>query len=730
MAYILKIFNFLAIINFDDIGSSIRQALRTFCGRISAIIYDFIVIEYDLFVTISRAEILDNAFVEEIYEKVGMLLGLFMVFKLTFSLIQHLIDPSKFSDKKTGFASLIKRFVISIVLLGTVPSIFKMAFQVQNYVVGSNNSNNNVIYKLIIGDSISTDIKDFGNKLSSDLFFSFYKETYTNSFNEGGVTNSEGETIEDNYENLKKRIEKGEIGFDETVDYLSLRSNNVYAIEYNEIFSIAVGVIVILLLANYIVQVSIRVIQLAYLQVIAPIPILSYISDPEGSFKKWINQCVSTYLDLFIRVAILYFIVYLSRTVMNSFDNPASILRASIGLTEDDPMFIWVQIFIILGLLLFGKKVPELLKDLFPGLGTSAGKFDFGLKSPKKLWNDYVAGAPIIGKPIGWLGKKVPGMVGGALTGAAVGLVGGHGIKGRAKGLFGGLTKGAVSGAQGKKMGEIASARASQNVKNRQIDNDGSTLGGRIDAKFRDTFGMKSRVEKIDDNIKQFEKQEIKSRKDKIETIQNGRMADIDERIKGIRNSDLFIERDKNNKIISANKALFSEAENQLLKPGIKSNSQDQAASDRLRDLKAKIKWAEDNLSNGLSSTDDVKYFENLYNDALKTESSAWINRHLTDNETVINNMTIISNETGNDVSLMNAQAAKTADNVANRKNTNIARDVQNLEAEVQKLNREKEDLQADIDAINREIYDKEQEKEDMEKSKKKPQADIDATKK
>ena len=408
MFNILSSVNILSIFGFfTGIGHAINQALRSLFGFLAALIYDFIVIEYDLFVTISRAEILDNAFVEQIYEKVGMILGIFMLFKLTFSLIQHLIEPSKFTDQSTGFVSLIKRFVISIVLLGTVPSIFRMAFDVQNFIVGSNDSNNNVIYKLIIGDSISTNVKDFGSKLASDLFFIFYKEADGYKLeSEAGVQYDENAVphVQD-FDYLVKEIEGGK-SFRMATQYLTFTRDNVYIIDYNGLFSIAVGIIVAYMLILYIVQVSIRVVQLAYLQVIAPIPILSYISDPKGSFNKWIKQCVSTYLDLFIRVAVLYFIVYLCNTIMVSFDNPSSALSMSIG-NASPGLRDWIEIFIVVGLLLFGKKVPELIKDLFPNLGTSAGKFDLGLKSPKKAWSEYAAGLPVLGKPIGWLGNKI-----------------------------------------------------------------------------------------------------------------------------------------------------------------------------------------------------------------------------------------------------------------------------------------------------------------------------------
>lgn len=458
---------------FSDISVSIGQAIRTLFGNLSAIIYDFIVVVYDLFVTLSRAEILDSAFIQKIYEKVGLVLGLFMMFKLIFSLLQHLLDPNKFNDKKNGFASIIQRSVIAIVLLGTVPSIFRLAFDIQNFIVGDNNGNNNVIYKLIIGDSISTNVSDFGTKMASDLFFSFYKEE-DGYVLDGGVSYDEsGIPVFIDYDTLVDNIEGGD-SFFTAVDYLAVRQNSTYVIDYNWLFSVAVGIFVVYILIMYIIQVGVRVVQLAYLQLIAPIPILSYISDPEGAFNKWIKQCISTYLDLFLRVAIIYFIVYLSSTIMNSFGNPSSVLINSLGANVSDSMIAWVKIFILIGLLLFAKKAPELIKDLFPNMGGGAGKFSFGLNPKKELNNTLAAG--LIGGAVGAVGAGASNVVHGYInTRKAFKEKGvGAGFKSLGKSVFsvaGGAVGGAKAGLKTKDISNVGNAVrvANENREKREL---------------------------------------------------------------------------------------------------------------------------------------------------------------------------------------------------------------------------------------------------------------------
>lgn len=383
---------------FSDIGFAIEQALRTFSGQIAAVLYNFIVYLYNIFMILARAEILNDNYIQAIYNRVGMILGVFMIFKLSFSLIQSLVNPEKLTDKKSGFGNIITRCIISIVLLGITPSLFKMAFKIQNIIVGTENDSNNIIYKFVVADAETENAATFGRTLATDLYFSFFTEKTEGIISDGNdiVIDPEGNTVLEtkDYNYLRQSVKDGSLDFNDMVYYLSLRSNGTYAIKWDVLFSIGVAAAVIYILITYCISVATRVIQLAYLQLIAPVPILSYISDPEGTFKNWIKQCMTTYLDLFMRLAIIYFIIAVSRQILTIMSDESKLL-SSTGLSPDSGEYIWVKIFLVLGLLMFGKRVPELLKDLFPNFGGGgAASIGFGLKSPKKMLEDI----PLLGK--------------------------------------------------------------------------------------------------------------------------------------------------------------------------------------------------------------------------------------------------------------------------------------------------------------------------------------------
>lgn len=467
---------------FSDIGFAIEQALRTFSGQIAAVLYNFIVYLYNIFMILARAEILNDNYIQAIYNRVGMILGLFMIFKLSFSLIQSLVNPEKLTDKKSGFGNIITRCIISIVLLGITPSLFKMAFKIQNIIVGTENDTNNIIYKFVVADAETENAATFGRTLATDLYFSFFTEKTEGIISDGNdiVIDPEGNTVLEtkDYNYLRQSVKDGSLDFNDMVYYLSLRSNGTYAIKWDVLFSIGVAAAVIYILITYCISVATRVIQLAYLQLIAPVPILSYISDPEGTFKNWIKQCMTTYLDLFMRLAIIYFIIAVSRQILTIMSDESKLL-SSTGLSPDSGEYIWVKIFLVLGLLMFGKRVPELLKDLFPNFGGGgAASIGFGIKNPKKMLGDI----PGMGIAKGAATFGLGTVVGGA-AGIATGIKHGEGFKGKLAGAFGGLGRGAASARTKGNIFKNAQAGMNSTRAARQRayekNHDGSTFWGR-----------------------------------------------------------------------------------------------------------------------------------------------------------------------------------------------------------------------------------------------------------
>lgn len=611
----------------SDVAFSIKQALRTFSCTVAAVIYNFIVDLYNVFMYTARAEILESSFIQGIYNKVGMILGIFMVFKLSFSLIQSLVDPSKFTDEKKGFGGIIKRSVISIVLLGITPSIFNMAFDLQNLVVGSANNTDNIIYKLIVGKAPSKDAESFGHVIASELYFGFYTENEPLKLNQGlEVTypDSGGVQLEvHDYEYLKTQILEDHMSFSDTVDYISITNAGQYVIKWDGLFAIGFGLFMVYILITYCISVATRVIQLAYLQLIAPVPILSYISDPEGSFKNWTKQCMTTYLDLFIRLAIIYFIITVSTQILQAFSEVGSVFYESTGLEAGSGTAKWVSRFLIIGLLMFGKRVPELLKDLFPNFGGGAASIGFGLKNPKKMLEDI----PGMGIAKGAATFGLGTVVGGA-AGMASGIKNGYGVRGKIAGAFGGFNRGIAGGAKTK---------------------------GNI---FKNVQGGMS-------------------------STRQARQRALDKQMYKIDNSKLNKEYQDNEAIIAAKKAIDDRAESELLK----TDTGAQAAQARLNYIETNVGKV-DAVTGRTITIADVIAQKATYKAYMDSAKETWVNTNASNDKDIAKQMQIIQNKTGKTIS--NYNSVSTAATTAKNENITNARKITNDEYNKEKMQQKK----------------------------------------
>lgn len=388
---------------FADAGW-IENLLREISLFLCQIVYKFMVYLYELFEVVGTADVITSDSINVVYTRIGLILGIYMMFRVILAFIQMLINPDNISDKEKGVGNLAKKAIIVVALMGITPYIFEKAFDIQNFIVGVD-SKSNVIAKIVFPEKVVSS-GSFGRSLSAYLFTSFYRydDQYTGNdcpllhkqgdttllyntivANGGSVgvarlclNDDEDFTVYDEDGNSQGKYSSTfTVGGDDSLKY--------YKIDFtwNGIFAFLVGGFTCYVLLTYTLYVGARVIQLAFFRIIAPMAILSYLSPKKDTmFEKWIKMCGTTYVDLFIRMAIIYFVVFAVDLIMGS-GNGIALTR------EYDHEWI-VNIVMIVALLLFAKKAPELLKELFPSSGV--GSLGFGFKSPKNLFNDMLGG--------------------------------------------------------------------------------------------------------------------------------------------------------------------------------------------------------------------------------------------------------------------------------------------------------------------------------------------------
>ena len=475
-------------------------------------IYPIITWLFELFMTVAKVNILSVDDVKPIYQRVTMILTIVMVFYVTFQFVKFVVQPDGITDKEKGTGKIIYKMVLVVVLIAFVPQIFDGAYTIQEKIL-----NSEVISKIIFG-SQNANAGSFGKTFSSNVFSMFYRADPM--FAEDSEQTIYEAIVATNLERLRENNSLGGItaGLYDVDEYeISGEEITKPRISFNGLIAIGVGAMIVWILIMYCIDLGVRWAQLVFLQIIAPIAIIGYLSPKkDGMFQKWLKQCISTFLDIFLRLAIVYFALLICQILTASFANNK--LFENLG-NVGDTMKMFIYVVLILGVMLFMKKAPELLKELFPK--TSAASGNFGLKGAGRGlgWNNIKKGARGLGRVAGAAAGAAIGAGSGLATGIGQGLRKRHNAQSKggkvAAGAFGatlGAVRGTVGGAvrgvaQGSKKGNVVKnslAGAKQQIEsNKQYGNraeNGYTLGHQIGDRARSLVGARSRVESLEND--------------------------------------------------------------------------------------------------------------------------------------------------------------------------------------------------------------------------------------
>lgn len=367
----------------------IEDGFRVLMSLISAWIYEVIIWLYDIFMKLCNSRVLDSEVIELIAGRVGVILGLVMLFMTMFSVVQLVLEPEKLTDKEKGIGNIVKKILVVIVMLGMSSSAFSLMYGVQKTII-----NSNIIAKFLLPYDVDT--SNFGGLLASELFTAFYK--FDDNLALDGVSTEEQACI-DKLTMLKSEIaEYGEFGrvTNKNTGCLNAKSGDYYMVDFNALLLPIVGAFAVYFIFSYCLTVGMRTFQLAFLEIISPMAIVSYLSPKKDTmFQKWWKIYFSTYIDVFLRIAIINVAVFLIAVIFDA--NMSGTFWESVGGKTIGWIDTVMTIFIIMSLLMFAKKAPDLLKELFPG---APSKLGFGITPPKKLI-DNMAGADLIKRGYG-----------------------------------------------------------------------------------------------------------------------------------------------------------------------------------------------------------------------------------------------------------------------------------------------------------------------------------------
>ena len=400
-------------------------------SSIDKIIYWFVEKMYELFILISEAGVFSQSTIQEFSKRIYVFLGLIMIFQVTISLVNYIINPSTFDDKNIGGAALIKNAAISLVGIVLVPYVFEAAYGLQRIVLKEN-----VIGNLILGvktwdsqEEAESFVAYGGRKMAFSTYSSFVtfnSEVASSScinepvlypsyeFNsdacgkigdipfDSGVTDDEGNALNTVGQYMSYVYKTANVKALAYPDFLKLEfkstEGNYDLFDYSYVISTIAGGFLIYILFKFCLDIAVRSVKLSFLQLIAPIPLMMRIDPRKGKqkFNKWVGECAKTFGDVFVRLAAIYFAIFIISAITT--DGVQNVSGSA-----NNVQAILVKVAIIFGALMFAQQIPLLIGDIIGG----------GKETMQAL-----------SKTIGRATGAATGLAGGAVIGAGLGALG------------------------------------------------------------------------------------------------------------------------------------------------------------------------------------------------------------------------------------------------------------------------------------------------------------------
>lgn len=446
--------------------------LRLIVMKLVGVVFGFVELFYQVFMVLAKHPILDlNDLTTQLFSKISMVIAIFMIFKVSISILQNIADPSKAFDASKGIGSLFKRMVTALAIMTlliplnfTQTSTFNNSYaeniQKQGILFGTLTElqnrilNQNVIEKLVLGnydkDGTTSDSKQIVNDSKRFATTVFLQFIYVNRASDNCKQEAQ-KKLPDVYK-IKEENDSSDVDIDkEGTSYgvitgtgsiynatckpaegsAPIFGKKYYAFVLNGITALLAGLALAYLLLVSSIEIAIRSIKLVLLRVISPIPIISYAAP--GSTGKtdmlqtWSQTLVKVYLDLFMRLALMMLTVVIIQSLTKNG-------LAFEGFGEYGPLVGVMALILGIGsVLMFVKEGPKFISDALGikdsgfGFGSAKGLLGLGaaaVAGKDLIGNAFKASGEAVGKldPTASVFKKIRTALGGATKTVGAGL--------------------------------------------------------------------------------------------------------------------------------------------------------------------------------------------------------------------------------------------------------------------------------------------------------------------
>lgn len=466
---------------------------------LDAIVYSLVAYSYKLFLIMSQLNLnIIYQMAAPIVDRVKALIMVFVLFKLAITLIGSLLEPEKL--EQTG-GKILKNIVVAVILLVSYDFIFELGNDLSMIALGTTDTSafqildppedtNGLVSKLIFGSASGVDkTKDFGVYLAASTLNIFLHDVEGGSVASNVYTqiiNNSGTSY--NFNPIKDT--KGEIG--RTVEYTY------------PIISSIMGIYLIYSIVQIAIQVGIRMFKMMILQIVAPIPICSIISD--GVKGKSFSAFMKLYFTTLIQVAVRVATMFLATAFVGTFYN--LIMSGSLTTGETGMTRFLVVIIIIVAVYRFVRELPKFLQSLFPGMNFEANMGGFG-NTLRTIGN---VGAGVGGFALGGAAGLATG--GGFFQGALGGATSAY----RGEGIRGQLQNAQNAQARGETYKDIGFGNA-------MLNNLGAPLGITAARQSREKDAINQEQQKI--TAAEKEKERLNQDKDRLNKLAENARRDV-----------------------------------------------------------------------------------------------------------------------------------------------------------------------------------------------------------
>lgn len=338
---------------------------RAIAVMIDSVAFTLIDQAYNVIVAFSSASLFKDETIQSVMNNTYIVIGIFALFRIAMLLVNAIINPDKLNEKGNGLGNVLANLIVMFVMLIMVPILFKEAYSLQETIVSGN-----YIQKIFL-NSDSLDNINPGDTMRSIAIGSLITidEEAQKQYKSGNCSKNCNKAIE-SYNDMAK---KNNFEFTKLGKYIGVTikdddGNTVYVYNYMFVLTFLCGAAITYVLFSFGIDIAVRMVELAILQILAPMFIATYIdpkSSKTGPFHKWLTTVGKTYASLFIKLAALS-LMLLFVSLLNG------------GLKQDIHGF--NKLILLFAILIFAKKAPSWIGGMIGVEGEGLGGLGIGKK--------------------------------------------------------------------------------------------------------------------------------------------------------------------------------------------------------------------------------------------------------------------------------------------------------------------------------------------------------------